>query len=89
MRPHATLSSLLRLLTTDPTLLAAVHIRLIHHDWTGHQYWRTWPLPGAVQSLELCDRLDELPTCDQICRFRHGQQGLATAHSWPPLDELI
>ncbi|GAA5862529.1 hypothetical protein JCM3774_001049 [Rhodotorula dairenensis] len=89
MRPHATLSSLIRHLTTEPTLVAADHVRLIHHDWTGHQYWRTWILPGTVQNLDLCDRLDELPTCDQICRFRDGQHGLATAQPWPPLEELM
>ncbi|GAA5976503.1 hypothetical protein JCM10908_005523 [Rhodotorula pacifica] len=89
MRPHATLSYLLRHLTTEPTILGADHVRLIHHDWTGHQHWRTWVLPETVWDIGLCDRLDELPTCDEICRFREGRRGLVVRKPWPPIEDLL
>ncbi|TKA57416.1 hypothetical protein B0A53_00645 [Rhodotorula sp. CCFEE 5036] len=89
MRPHASLASLLRHLTTEPTLLAADHVRLIHADWTGHQHWRAWILPETAQSVDLCDRLDELPTCDQICPFAEERRGLKDPPPWPPMDDVV
>lgn len=89
MRPHASLASLLRHLTTEPTLLAADHIRLIHADWTGHQHWRAWILPDTAQSVALCARLDELPTCDQICPIAGERHGLNDAPPWPPIEDVM
>ncbi|GAA5855419.1 hypothetical protein JCM8547_007819 [Rhodosporidiobolus lusitaniae] len=88
MRQTPTLLSLLTRLRTDPTFSNAGHIRLMNYDWPGFQSWRGWQLPRAVEHVGTCDRLEELPSCDQVCRFENGDRRIRVDEPWPEWEEL-
>ncbi|GAA6002103.1 hypothetical protein JCM10207_003075 [Rhodosporidiobolus poonsookiae] len=87
MRQTPTLSSLLARILDDPLLSSAQHLQLVNHDWPGFQHWREWALPTAVEGLQTCARLEEMPACDQVCRFE-GEKLVKMEGPWPKREEL-
>ncbi|GAA5855412.1 hypothetical protein JCM8547_007816 [Rhodosporidiobolus lusitaniae] len=88
MRQTPTLLSLLARLRTDSTFSNASHVRLMNYDWPGFQSWRDWQLPGAVEHVGTCHRLEDLPLCDEVCRFEDGDKRIRVDEPWPSFEEL-
>ncbi|GAA6050270.1 hypothetical protein JCM3770_002763 [Rhodotorula araucariae] len=89
MRHARTLAALLSLLRSPAfSVPRAPVVKLVNYDWPSPSAsaWRTWALPRAVEDVQTCGELDELPGCDTICRgFR---QGVRVDEGWPTWDEV-
>ncbi|BGP38689.1 hypothetical protein JCM10449v2_002624 [Rhodotorula kratochvilovae] len=88
MRQHDSFASLVSRVVSDPLFVSAPHVRLMNTDWPGYQHWRSWELPGAVAHVKACARMEEMPRCDEVCRFE-GEKKIRVDEPWLPLAEVL
>ena len=57
---------------------------------TGRTTWRYWPTQRALDGLSTCARIEDPPSCDQVCRFEDlGRKVIDKPAEWDAKDEVV
>ncbi|SCV67230.1 BQ2448_5876 [Microbotryum intermedium] len=81
MRQMTSIQHLLATLESEPFASAGT-VKLMNHDWPERNHWQDWTLSRSLEHVVPCDRLEERPSCDRICRFKNGNRIVRVDQGW-------
>ncbi|GJN87480.1 hypothetical protein Rhopal_000429-T1 [Rhodotorula paludigena] len=73
----------------DLVFHSAPHVRLMNIDWPDAQHWRHYDLPEPVRQVKPCHKMEELQTCDNVCRFEGDEREIRVDGGWPDVRDIM